>query len=175
MILPRDLAFIFFEQCDNLMLWYFPVMSKKLRQPVVISQRRRTTEKEMAHALKREKEFKSKNPFTLQVMLSSYVYVGFFMVIISHVNFSEYLPHTEKKMTLWDPQGKPWQVHDGWGKFAVGKNLEKFDVCVFELLKEDNIKVHIYRVVPQITPLHPQSGHIFAGVENISAWHTSAM
>ncbi|TVU26284.1 hypothetical protein EJB05_28823 [Eragrostis curvula] len=141
------------------------VVSKKLRQPVVISQRRRITEEEKAHALKRAKEFKSKNPFTLQVMMESYVYVGFFMNIPCEF-VREYLPQTAKKMTLWDPQGKPWEVQyvyysersvaafsGGWGKFAVGNNLEKFDVCVFELLKEDNIKVHIYRVVPQITPL----------------------
>ncbi|TVU26286.1 hypothetical protein EJB05_28825, partial [Eragrostis curvula] len=159
------------------------VVSKKLRQPVVISQRRPITEEEKAHALKRAKEFKSKNPFTLQVMMASYVYVGFFMVFAgkkftnsssrkgSDVNIPcefvrEYLPRTSKKMTVWDPQGKPWEVQygynsersvaafsGGWGKFAVGNNLEKFDVCVFELLKEDNIKVHIYRVVPHITPL----------------------
>jgi hypothetical protein len=65
-------------------------------------------------------------------------------------------------MTLWDPQGKSWEVNyvyyiaafsGGWGKFAIGNSLEKFDVCVFELFKEDNFKVHIYRVVPEITPL----------------------
>ncbi|TVU26295.1 hypothetical protein EJB05_28834, partial [Eragrostis curvula] len=141
------------------------VMSKKLRQPVVISQRRRITQEDMAHALERAKEFKSKNPFTLQVMMASYVYAGFFMNIPCEF-VREYLPHTGKKMTLWDPQGKPWEVlywynsersvasfSGGWGKFAVGNNLEKFDVCVFELFKEDNIKVHIYRAVPYITPL----------------------
>ncbi|TVU05976.1 hypothetical protein EJB05_49163 [Eragrostis curvula] len=141
------------------------VVSKKFRQPLVISQRRRVTEEEKAHALDRATEFKSKNPFTLQVMIASYVYLGFFMNIPSEF-VREYLPQTGKKMTLWDPQGKPWEVQyvcyrersvaafsGGWGKFAVGNNLEKFDVCIFELLKEDNIKVHIYRVVPQITPL----------------------
>lgn len=78
----------------------------------------------------------------------------------------ESLPRTTKKVTLWDPLGKSWEVKyvyysdrcvgsfsGGWGKFALGNNLEKFDVCVFELFKEDNIRVHIYRVVPEITPL----------------------
>jgi len=78
----------------------------------------------------------------------------------------ESLPPTNKKITLWDPLGKAWEVNyvyysdrsvgafsGGWGKFALGNNLEKFDVCIFELFKEDNIKVHIYRVVPEITPL----------------------
>ncbi|TVU17804.1 hypothetical protein EJB05_33861, partial [Eragrostis curvula] len=140
------------------------VVSKKLRQPMVISQRHRVTEEEKARALKRAMEFKSKNPFTLQVMMASYVYLGFFMNIPCEF-VRDYLPQTGKKMTLWDPQGKPWEVQyvyysersvaafsGGWGKFAVGNNLEKFDVCVFELLKKDNIKVYICRAVPQITP-----------------------
>jgi hypothetical protein len=78
----------------------------------------------------------------------------------------ESLPRTSKKMTLWDPMGKPWDVSyvyygdraagsfgGGWGRFALGNNLEKSDVCVFELFEEDNMRVHIYRVVPEITPL----------------------
>ncbi|XP_062183028.1 B3 domain-containing protein Os11g0197600-like isoform X2 [Phragmites australis] len=141
------------------------VIFKKARQPVVISQRRPVTEEEKNLALKRAKEFKSKNPFAMQIMMDSYVYVGFFMNISCEF-VRESLPKTSKKMTLWDPQGKPWEVNyvyysdrcvasfsGGWGKFSLGNNLEKFDVCVFELFKEDNIKVHIYRVVPEITPL----------------------
>ncbi|KAL6658264.1 hypothetical protein ACP70R_003850 [Stipagrostis hirtigluma subsp. patula] len=141
------------------------LVSRKTRQPIVISQRRPVTEEEKNLALKRANEFKSKNPFVVQIMMDSYVYVGFFMNIPCEF-VRESLPKTSKKMTLWDPQGKPWEVnyvyyHDrgvaafsgGWGRFSLGNNLEKFDVCVFELLKEDNIKVHIYRVVPEITPL----------------------
>jgi hypothetical protein len=76
----------------------------------------------------------------------------------------DYLPHTDKKLTLWDPQGKAWEVSyvycskrsaggfsKGWGKFSLGNHLEKFDVCVFELFKEDNIKVHIYRANPGLS------------------------
>lgn len=138
---------------------------RRARQPVVISQRRPVTEEEKGLALRRAKEFKSKNPFAVQTMMESYVYVGFFMNITCEF-VRESLPRISKKMTLWDPLGKPWQVNyvyysdrsvasfsGGWGKFALGNNLEKFDVCVFELFKEDNIKVHIYRVVPEITPL----------------------
>ncbi|PAN41645.1 hypothetical protein PAHAL_8G058900 [Panicum hallii] len=138
---------------------------RRARQPVVISQRRPVTQEEKDLALRRAKEFKSKNPFAVQTMMESYVYVGFFMNITCEF-VRESLPRTSKKMTLWDPLGKPWEVNyvyysdrsvasfsGGWGKFALGNNLEKFDVCVFELFKEDNIKVHIYRVVPEITPL----------------------
>ncbi|CAN6362561.1 unnamed protein product [Urochloa humidicola] len=138
---------------------------KRARQPVVISQRRPVTQEEKDLALRRAKEFKSKNPFAVQTMMESYVYVGFFMNITCEF-VRESLPQTSKKMTLWDPLGKSWEVNyvyysdrsvasfsGGWGKFSLGNNLEKFDVCVFELFKEDNIKVHIYRVVPEITPL----------------------
>lgn len=75
-------------------------------------------------------------------------------------------------MTLWDPQAKPWEVSyvywewdscssgaafsAGWGAFAAYNNLEKSDVCVFEILDDDDdeysIKVHIHRVVLEITP-----------------------
>jgi hypothetical protein len=81
------------------------------------------------------------------------------------------LPRANRKFKLWDPQGKSWDVNyvyysdrsvsafsGGWGKFSVGNNLEKFDVCVFELISKDNIKVHIYRVVPEITPFLPGPG-----------------
>ncbi|KAL5204187.1 hypothetical protein ABZP36_009058 [Zizania latifolia] len=137
---------------------------KGQRQLTVLSQRRPVTEAEKDRALERAKEFKSKNPFALQIMMESYVYVGFFMNIPCEF-VRECLPRTSKKLTLWDPQGKAWEVNyvyysdrsigsfsGGWGKFAIGNNLEKFDVCVFELVKKDNIKVHIYRVVPEITP-----------------------
>ncbi|KAF8711240.1 hypothetical protein HU200_029258 [Digitaria exilis] len=146
------------------------VIVKRTRQPVVISQRRPVTEEEKDLALTRAKEFKSNNPFAVQIMMESYVYVGFFMNITCEF-VRESLPRTSKKMTLWDPLGKPWEVNyvyysdrsvasfsGGWGKFALGNNLEKFDVCIFELFKEDNIKVHIYRVVPEITPLLRASG-----------------
>ncbi|KAJ1274948.1 hypothetical protein BS78_05G098400 [Paspalum vaginatum] len=140
-------------------------ITKRNRQPVVISQRRPITQEEKDLALRRAMEFKSKNPFSVQTMMESYVYVGFFMNIPCDF-VRESLPQTNKKMTLWDPLGKSWEVNyvyysdrsvgsfsGGWGKFALGNNLEKYDVCVFELFKEDNIKVHIYRVVPEITPL----------------------
>ncbi|KAG2560855.1 hypothetical protein PVAP13_8KG089200 [Panicum virgatum] len=110
---------------------------RRARQPVVISQRRPVTQEEKDLALKRAKEFKSENPFAVQTMMESYVYVGFFMNITCEF-VRESLPRTSKKMTLWDPLGKPWEVNyvyysgrsvasfsGGWGKFALGNNLEK--------------------------------------------------
>jgi hypothetical protein len=77
----------------------------------------------------------------------------------------EYLPRTDKKFTLSDPQGMAWEVNyvycnqrcsgtfsQGWGKFSVGNHLETFDVCVFELLSEDNINVCIYRANAALYP-----------------------
>uniref|UniRef100_A0A0E0MDJ2 TF-B3 domain-containing protein n=1 Tax=Oryza punctata TaxID=4537 RepID=A0A0E0MDJ2_ORYPU len=139
-------------------------ISKGQRQLTVISQRRSVTEAEKDHALQKAGEFKSKNPFAVQIMMESYVHVGFFMNMPCEF-VRECLPRTSKRITLWDPQGMAWEVNyvyysdrsvgsfsGGWGKFAVGNNLEKFDVCVFELVEQDNIKVYIYRVIPEITP-----------------------
>ncbi|KAM0900158.1 hypothetical protein ACQ4PT_020859 [Festuca glaucescens] len=140
------------------------------RQLKVISQRPAVTEEQKNQALQRAKQFKSKSPFGLHIMKESYVYVGFFMKISCEF-VREYFPHASRNFKLWDPQGKSWDVKyvyysersvgafsAGWGKFAVGNNLEKFDVCIFELFGEDNIKVHIYRVVPEITPFLPGPG-----------------
>uniref|UniRef100_A0ACD5W8Q9 Uncharacterized protein n=1 Tax=Avena sativa TaxID=4498 RepID=A0ACD5W8Q9_AVESA len=134
------------------------------RQLRVISQRPVVTEEQKNQALQRAQQFKSKNPFGLQIMKESYVYVGFFLNIPSEFA-KECLPRANIKLKLWDPQGKSWDVNyiyssqrsvgalsGGWGKFSVGNNLEVFDVCVFELISKDNIKVHIYRVAPEITP-----------------------
>ncbi|PNT63993.1 B3 domain-containing protein Os11g0197600 isoform X2 [Brachypodium distachyon] len=144
-----------------------PKCGKCQRQLLVISQRPPVTEEQKNHALQRAKKFKSKNPFALQIMKESYVYVGFFMNLPCGF-VRDCLPRANKKLKLWDPQGKSWDVNyvyysaravgafsGGWSKFSLGNNLEKFDICVFELISKDDIKVHIYRVVPEITPFLP--------------------
>jgi hypothetical protein len=80
-IVPVNNFFLDGIPVNNLMLWHFSVVSKKFRQPVVISQRHLVPEEEKNHALERAKEFKSRHPFAGQVMMESYVYVGFFMVM----------------------------------------------------------------------------------------------
>ncbi|KAM3311711.1 hypothetical protein ACQJBY_031997 [Aegilops geniculata] len=140
------------------------------RQLRVLSQRRLVTEIQKDNALLRAKQFKSKNPFCLQIMKESYVYVGFFLNLPCEF-VRECLPRAHRKLKLWNPQGKSWDVNyvyysercvgglsGGWGKFSLDNNLEKFDVCVFEHFSKDNIKVHIYRVVPEITPFLPGPG-----------------
>jgi hypothetical protein len=57
------------------------------KQLKVISQRPAVTEEQKNQALQRAKQFKSKSPFGLHIMKESYVYVGFFMVMLlfSHI------------------------------------------------------------------------------------------
>uniref|UniRef100_A0A8R7PII9 TF-B3 domain-containing protein n=1 Tax=Triticum urartu TaxID=4572 RepID=A0A8R7PII9_TRIUA len=78
-----------------------------------------------------------------------------------------FLPKDSRTMTLWDPQAKPWKVwykytggecphavlSVGWGALAMENNLEKWDMCVFELLDQEyNIKLHVHKVFLMITP-----------------------
>ncbi|XP_010924476.1 B3 domain-containing protein Os11g0197600 isoform X7 [Elaeis guineensis] len=139
------------------------LVAKVQRMPSLISQRRPVTKEEINKALEQAKSFKSKSPFVRVVMRDSYVYVSFFMNI-PYPFVREHLPKISKKMTLWDPNGKPWAVNyvsyssrggfsAGWGGFSYANNLEKYDVCVFELIKRDHMKVHIFRVVKEIAPL----------------------
>ncbi|CAM0874739.1 unnamed protein product [Alopecurus aequalis] len=137
---------------------------KVQKQPAVMSQRPPVSEAQKNYALEKAKQYKWKYPITLQIMKECHVYNTFFMIIPCEF-VREYLPQTDKKLTLWDPQGKAWEVtyvycrercagafSGGWGKFSVGNHLEEFDVCVFELFLKDNIKVHIYRADVTLTP-----------------------
>nr|CAD1823578.1 unnamed protein product [Ananas comosus var. bracteatus] len=128
-------------------------VAKVQKMPSLISQRRPVTQEEVDRALERAKLFKSKNPSTLIVMQDSYVYSSFFMNMPRHFA-REHLPKINRKITLWDPQGNPWEISfvcynthcslsGGWGAFSFANNLEKYDVCVFELVRKNNLKVHI--------------------------------
>ncbi|XP_072955209.1 B3 domain-containing protein Os11g0197600-like [Typha angustifolia] len=143
--------------------WRGEAVATIQKMPALISQRRPVTQEEINKSLERAKLFKSRNPFTLIVMQDSYCYNSFFMNIPVHFA-REYLPKIGRKMTLWDPQGTSWAVSyvsygyrgalsGGWGAFSFANNLEKHDVCVFELIKKNQMKVHIFRVVKEIKPL----------------------
>uniref|UniRef100_A0ACD6A5V2 Uncharacterized protein n=1 Tax=Avena sativa TaxID=4498 RepID=A0ACD6A5V2_AVESA len=134
------------------------------REPEVMSRRPLVSEEMKNYALQKAKQYKSKNPITLEIMKDSNVYKSFFMIIPGEF-VRDYLPHVDKKVTLWDPQGKAWEVtyvycskhtaggfSKGRGNFSRGNHLEKFDICVFELFSEDNIKVHIYRASAALSP-----------------------
>ncbi|OVA15443.1 B3 DNA binding domain [Macleaya cordata] len=130
------------------------------------SQRRHVTSEEKGRAINAANEFESKNPFTMIVMRHSYVYSGFCLPMpCSFKNF--HLPETDQEIILRDPRGNEWPVSyvvtngsqrrgslsAGWGAFSYHNNIEKDDVCIFELIKEDVMQVHIFRVVDEITPL----------------------
>ncbi|KAG1346956.1 putative B3 domain-containing protein [Cocos nucifera] len=99
------------------------IVAKVQRMPSLISQRRLVTKEEINKALEQAKSFKSKSPFVRVVMRDSYVYVSFFMNI-PYPFVREHLPKISKKMTLWDPNGKPWAVnyvsYSSRGGFSAG-------------------------------------------------------
>ncbi|XP_031482524.1 B3 domain-containing protein Os11g0197600-like [Nymphaea colorata] len=128
----------------------------------IISQRRAITDEEKERVLAAASSFRSDRPYCRIVMAPSYVYFGFFMHLPT--KFRNYLPSTASDLTLWDPSGKPWPVRyvcsslygglsGGWVKFTLHHNIEEGDVCIFELIKEKELKVHIFRVVEEIVPL----------------------
>ncbi|KAM0932993.1 putative transcription factor B3-Domain family [Dioscorea sansibarensis] len=129
----------------------------------VESHRRPVTKDEIACPVRMAKSFKSKYPFITIVMQKAYVYRGF-TLHIPNTFARKYLAKVTTEMTLWDPNGIPWKVTckcrsnrtsftAGWYRFSLANNLEKNDVCIFELIKSNEMQVHIFRVVEEITPL----------------------
>ncbi|KAH7658585.1 B3 DNA binding domain-containing protein [Dioscorea alata] len=129
----------------------------------VESHRRPVTKDEIAHPVRMAKSFKSKYPFVTIVMQKAYVYRGF-MLHIPNAFARKHLVKVPMEMILWDPNGIRWEVlckcHSkrtsftaGWYRFSLVNNLERNDVCIFELIKSNEMRVHIFRVVEEITPL----------------------
>ncbi|KAH7686102.1 B3 DNA binding domain-containing protein [Dioscorea alata] len=136
---------------------------KLVRLGSLLSQRRPVTKDEMDRTIEMAKSFNSQNPFFAVVMREAYVYSSFFMNV-PHTFVKQYFPETKTEMILWDSEGKRWPImynsygrrggfSAGWGKFSRNHNIEKDDVCIFELIKEYEMRVHIYRVVEEISPL----------------------
>ncbi|KAJ6795764.1 B3 domain-containing protein-like [Iris pallida] len=136
---------------------------KVLRMGCLISQRRPITEEEVNATLQRAMSFKSTNPFALAVMQEAYVYSSFFMSLPAWFA-CQHLPKENTDMTVWDPNDRSWKItyisyitrgalSGGWGKFSYANNLEKYDVCAFELIKTNHLRVHIFRVVDELKPL----------------------
>ena len=73
---------------NNLIILHLSDSATGKRQLRVLSQRRLVTEIQKDNALLRAKQFKSKNPFGLQIMKESYVYVGFFLVMLPSPHMS---------------------------------------------------------------------------------------
>ncbi|KAG9446771.1 hypothetical protein H6P81_012899 [Aristolochia fimbriata] len=126
------------------------------------------TEEEVEKAYADAMSFTSENPTFLTVMRKAYCAVGFYMALPK--SFSERQPKASNMVTLYDQSGKPWEVKyiyspdrdcgafsGGWKAFAVGHNLREHDVCVFEVIGSNKIRVHVFRVVDGISESPPQS------------------
>ncbi|KAK9286468.1 hypothetical protein L1049_014865 [Liquidambar formosana] len=99
--------------------------------------------------------FTSKFPYFKICLKKSSVQSGFIQPI--PLSFAETnLPKcSTKKMILLNPKGRSWEVmclyngnryafSGGWGAFVHGNKLKIGDNCIFELVDEDKMQVHIF-------------------------------
>ncbi|KAJ7946005.1 B3 domain-containing transcription factor VRN1 [Quillaja saponaria] len=116
---------------------------------------RAITLKDRERAINAAEKFKPDNPYCQVILTRSYVSKGLYFP----TSFcSKHLPNTTGFITLENCIGKKWSVrclHDnqerrklslGWSKFARDNHLKQGDVCVFELIKSDVLKVTMFRV-----------------------------
>ncbi|KAI3831423.1 hypothetical protein MKW92_030536 [Papaver armeniacum] len=132
-----------------------------------VSQRRDITDEDSFVALDAALGFESKNPSTLMIMRASHVYTDFCVSL--PISFCKViLPPQGEATTVFvkDPHGRAWpvrmalsedgkfaQLSTGWRDLSYTSNIEANDVCIFELIKEDELQLHIFRVVEEIKPL----------------------
>ncbi|KAI3986321.1 hypothetical protein MKX01_002166 [Papaver californicum] len=133
-----------------------------------ISQRRDITMEEENMALNAALGFVSNKPCAMITMRKSHVYTGFCLPLPRSF-WMEHLPDHTQDMTLRDPRGKAWgvrfyvnktyqigQLTEGWRKISFINNIEASDVCILELVKPNEFKLHIFRVIEEIVPLRRQ-------------------
>ncbi|XXG49259.1 hypothetical protein AAC387_Pa02g3491 [Persea americana] len=125
-------------------------VSKK--HPSIAEEKRKAFEK--ANAFSRASKF----PNFLKVMKKVSVgkcFTCFVMNVPS--SFSrEHLPKEKVMLFLWDPKGRACEVtftpgnnrngylSGGWSEFSRAHNLREGDVCIFELIGECQLQVHIF-------------------------------
>ncbi|MQL74626.1 hypothetical protein Taro_006956 [Colocasia esculenta] len=139
--------------------------ARKQRRPrgLLLSQRRPVTSEEIERAHKAANAFTSENPFQVIIMRKTGVYLGHSMPL-PHSFAKSYLPKNSRKISLSDCRGKEWEVNflpldsayifsAGWRQFSLDNHLEQDDACVFEVIRKDKIRVHIFRVVEEVQPL----------------------
>lgn len=85
--------------------------------------------------------------------------ISILYVLMQHIpaKFSnKYLLNKKTKMTLTNKNGNSWEVNvipyrhsaffsAGWSYFLKDNALKQGDVCIFELVKETEMQVHIFR------------------------------
>ncbi|MCL7042299.1 hypothetical protein MKW94_002150 [Papaver nudicaule] len=130
-----------------------------------VSQRRDITDEDACAALEAALAFESKNPFTVLVMQTSHVYTDF-CVSLPISFWRESLPPQSEAVTVRDPHGRAWpvqiaksedrnfgQLSTGWRDISYANNIEANDVCIFEIIKEGELQLHLFRVIEEIKPL----------------------
>lgn len=124
------------------------------------------TPEEKERVLNASKMFLSENPLCRVILRRSYVYKGIGLHMPS--SFAEkYLGGVSGFITLQVSDGEKWPVKcmwrdgsaklsKGWPEFVRDNKLEEGDVCVFELVKVEDIvlRVTIFRVVEDAGPVN---------------------
>ncbi|RZC53663.1 hypothetical protein C5167_012524 [Papaver somniferum] len=125
-----------------------------------VSQRRDITDEDSFIALDAALGFESKNLSSLMLMRASHSLPISFCKVI--------LPPNGEAVTVFvkDPYGRAWhvvmaasedglfaQLSTGWRDLSYANYIEANDVCIFELVKEDELQLPIFRVVEEIKPL----------------------
>lgn len=99
--------------------------------------------------------FTSEHPFFRIRLRESHVHRIFILAI--PIDFANsHLPKFKSKMVLKNSEGKAWEVNcfpsagkyaftGGWPAFVHANNLKEGDVCMFELLKAEEMMVHIFK------------------------------
>ncbi|XP_042391695.1 B3 domain-containing protein Os01g0723500-like isoform X1 [Zingiber officinale] len=129
-----------------------------------VSARRVVTEEERSRAEKAANSFTSPHPYCVKRMNARNVYGNALLKLPAR--FSRvHLLWTRMKIVLTDPNGNAWVVtfipswknadifSAGWAAFARGNNLEEGDYCVFELVKQTEMQVHIFRATQRVFPI----------------------
>ncbi|KAJ7523390.1 hypothetical protein O6H91_18G049500 [Diphasiastrum complanatum] len=123
----------------------------------------REAAREKAHA--KALSYRTNNPSVVNVMKISNVYYGFFLYV--NKDFAaRWLPKGLTTVNLVDSDGYSWKVRwlgvdhrgfpglsAGWRVFSRYHRLEEGDALVLEVLKETEIRVHIFRVADYIDNL----------------------
>ncbi|XP_057501967.1 B3 domain-containing transcription factor VRN1-like isoform X2 [Actinidia eriantha] len=124
------------------------------------------TPEEKEKVLSESKMFQSENPFCRVILRRSYVYKG--IGLHMPASFAEkYLSGIQGFITLQVSNGEKWPVRcmwrdgsaklsKGWPEFVLENRLEEGDVCIFELIRVEEIvlNVTIFRAVEDGGPVN---------------------
>ncbi|CAK9317199.1 unnamed protein product [Citrullus colocynthis] len=113
--------------------------------------------------------FSSKFPYFVRIMKSFNVR-GSYTLNIPYQFSMAHLPSCKLKLVLHNLKGESWTVNSvpttrvhtshtlcgGWMAFVRGNDINMGDICVFELVQDCELRVHIFRVGKEIS--EDQSG-----------------